>query len=46
MVAITRLVAAEDSYLVREGMRLLLDTQDDLELVASVGSLGAAGDRR
>src|SRR5690606_10289909 len=34
-----RVVAAEDSYLIREGLRLLLATQDDLELVASVGSL-------
>lgn len=36
-----RIVSAEDSYLVREGTRLLLQTQDDLELVASVGSLDA-----
>jgi DNA-binding NarL/FixJ family response regulator len=36
-----RLVCAEDSYLVREGTRLLLDTQDDIVLVASVGDLGA-----
>jgi DNA-binding NarL/FixJ family response regulator len=36
-----RLVTAEDSYLVREGTRLLLDTQDDIELVAAVGDLGA-----
>jgi DNA-binding NarL/FixJ family response regulator len=36
-----RLVSAEDSYLVREGTRLLLETQDDLELCASVGSLDA-----
>jgi DNA-binding NarL/FixJ family response regulator len=34
-----RIVAAEDSYLIREGTRLLLDTQDDLDLVAFVGSL-------
>jgi DNA-binding NarL/FixJ family response regulator len=34
-----RIVAAEDSYLIREGTRLLLDTQDDLALVASVASL-------
>lgn len=35
----TRIVAAEDSFLIREGLRLLLDTQPELELVASVGSL-------
>ncbi|MGH9136191.1 MAG: response regulator transcription factor [Acidimicrobiales bacterium] len=34
-----RVVAAEDSYLIREGLRLLLATQDDVDLVASVGSL-------
>jgi DNA-binding NarL/FixJ family response regulator len=34
-----RIVSAEDSYLVREGTRLLLETQDDLELVTSVASL-------
>jgi DNA-binding NarL/FixJ family response regulator len=34
-----RIVAAEDSYLIREGTRLLLATQDDLELVAFVPSL-------
>jgi CheY-like chemotaxis protein len=36
---VTRVVAAEDSYLIREGIRLLLDTQDDLELVAGVTNL-------
>jgi DNA-binding NarL/FixJ family response regulator len=36
-----RIVTAEDSYLVREGTSLLLETQDDIELVASVGSLQA-----
>jgi DNA-binding NarL/FixJ family response regulator len=36
-----RIVSAEDSYLVREGTRLLLETQEDLELVASVGSYEA-----
>jgi DNA-binding NarL/FixJ family response regulator len=36
---VIRVVAAEDSYLIREGLRLLLDTQTDLELVASVASL-------
>lgn len=33
------MVAAEDSYLLREGLRALLATQDEVELVASVGSL-------
>jgi DNA-binding NarL/FixJ family response regulator len=36
---VIRVVAAEDSYLIREGMRLLLATQDDIALVASVGTL-------
>jgi DNA-binding NarL/FixJ family response regulator len=36
---VTRLVAAEDSYLIREGLRLLLATQPDLDLVASVETL-------
>ncbi|MPZ95504.1 MAG: response regulator [Propionibacteriales bacterium] len=35
----TRVVAAEDSYLIREGLRSLLATQDDVDLVASVSSL-------
>jgi len=34
-----RVVAAEDSYLIREALRLLLDAQEDLELVASVSNL-------
>lgn len=34
-----RIVAAEDSYLIREGMRLLLATQDDIDLVTSVSTL-------
>jgi DNA-binding NarL/FixJ family response regulator len=34
-----RLVLAEDSYLVREGIRRLLETQDRLEVVASCGDL-------
>ncbi len=34
-----RVVVAEDSYLIREGLGLLLATQGDVELVASVGSL-------
>lgn len=33
------MVAAEDSYLVREGLRLLLATQDDLDLVACVATV-------
>jgi DNA-binding NarL/FixJ family response regulator len=36
---VTRLVAAEDSYLIRAGLELLLGGQDDLELVAVVASL-------
>lgn len=32
-------MVAEDSYLIREGLRLLLATQDDVELVAGVASL-------
>ncbi len=34
-----RVVAAEDSYLIREGLKLLLATQPDLELVATAASL-------
>jgi DNA-binding NarL/FixJ family response regulator len=34
-----RVVVAEDSYLIREGLRLLLERADDLELVAAVSSL-------
>jgi DNA-binding NarL/FixJ family response regulator len=34
-----RLVLAEDSYLVREGIRRLLETQPELELVATCGDL-------
>lgn len=34
-----RVVAAEDSFLIREGMRLLLAAQSDLDLVATVASL-------
>lgn len=33
------MVAAEDSFLVREGLRMLLDTQPDIELVTSVRTL-------
>jgi DNA-binding NarL/FixJ family response regulator len=32
-----RVVLAEDSYLVREGIRLLIEEEDDLTLVASCG---------
>lgn len=39
-----RLVSAEDSYLVREGTRLLLATQDDIDLVASVTDVEALFD--
>ena len=35
----TRVVVAEDSYLIREGIRLLLATQDTLELVGTAISL-------
>lgn len=34
-----RVVVAEDSYLIREGLRMLLATQDDIELVAAVATL-------
>jgi DNA-binding NarL/FixJ family response regulator len=34
-----RIVLAEDAYLVREGVRRLLETQPDLEVVAVCGSL-------
>ena len=34
-----RIVLAEDSYLVREGVRRLLETQEDLEVVATCGDL-------
>ncbi|GII33420.1 response regulator transcription factor [Planotetraspora mira] len=34
-----RIVVAEDSYLIREGLRLLLATQDYVDLVASVANL-------
>jgi DNA-binding NarL/FixJ family response regulator len=36
-----RLVLAEDHYLVREGVRQLLETQPDLEVAAVCGDLGA-----
>ena len=36
-----RIVLADDEYLVREGLRHLLETQDDLEVVAACGDLGA-----
>ena len=34
-----RVVVAEDSYLIREGLRLLLERVEDLELVVAVSSL-------
>lgn len=34
-----RIVIAEDSFLVREGVRQVLDRQDDLEVVAACGDL-------
>jgi DNA-binding NarL/FixJ family response regulator len=36
-----RLVLAEDNYLVREGVRSLLETRPDLEVVAVCGDLGS-----
>jgi DNA-binding NarL/FixJ family response regulator len=36
-----RIVLAEDNYLVREGIRRLLETQPDLEVVATCGDLDA-----
>jgi DNA-binding NarL/FixJ family response regulator len=36
-----RLVLAEDNYLVREGVRRLLETQSDLVVAAACGDLGA-----
>jgi len=36
-----RLVLAEDNYLVREGVRRLLETEPDLEVAAACGDLGA-----
>lgn len=36
---VIRVVAAEDSYLIREGLRSLLATQPDIELAANAGSL-------
>jgi DNA-binding NarL/FixJ family response regulator len=38
---VIRIVLAEDSYLVREGVRRLLETQPDLEVVAACGDLEA-----
>lgn len=37
--ATIRVLLAEDSYVVREGIRALIDTQDGLELVATCGDL-------
>ena len=36
-----RLVLADDQYLVREGVRRLLELQDDLEIVAACEDLDA-----
>ncbi len=36
-----RIVLAEDEYLVREGLRRLLDAQDDLEVIALCGDLAS-----
>jgi DNA-binding NarL/FixJ family response regulator len=36
-----RVVLAEDSYLMREGIRLLIEEEDDLTLVASCGDYGS-----
>ncbi len=36
-----RVVAAEDDYLLREGLRLLFDTQSDLQLLAVCGDMPA-----
>ena len=36
---VIRVIAAEDSYLIREGMRLLIGTQPDIDLVATVTNL-------
>jgi DNA-binding NarL/FixJ family response regulator len=36
-----RLVLAEDNYLLREGMRRLLETHDDVEIAAACGDLGS-----
>ncbi|HVL99517.1 MAG TPA: response regulator transcription factor [Egibacteraceae bacterium] len=36
-----RVVLAEDSYLVREGVRMLIETEPELELTASCGDLDA-----
>ncbi len=35
----TRVVVAEDSYLIREGLRLLFDSEQDVDLVATAGTL-------
>jgi len=39
--ATIRVLLAEDSYVVREGIRALIDTQDGLELVGTCGDLPA-----
>jgi DNA-binding NarL/FixJ family response regulator len=35
----TRVVVAEDSYLIREGLRMLFDSEPDVDLVATAGTL-------
>jgi DNA-binding NarL/FixJ family response regulator len=36
---VARVVVAEDSYLIREGLRMLFDADPDVDLVATAGSL-------
>ena len=39
VTAPVRIVLAEDSYLVREGIKLLIEAEDDIALVATCGDL-------
>ena len=41
-----RVLLAEDSYVVREGVRALIETQDDLELVGTCSDLPTLDGRR
>jgi DNA-binding NarL/FixJ family response regulator len=41
VTAPVRVVLAEDSYLVREGIKLLVESEDDIELVATCDDLGS-----
>ena len=41
-----RVVLADDHYLVREGVRRLLETQPDVEVIAVCGDAGGGGRRR